>query len=165
MVWVTLQDRPDYWATQTSAAPLPVRASTATHTHMVSLKHHLNCMWGPRDALVDRPFTTRIWFSNRTIRNCCSPSSISSLRLLSAPPHLFPISCGLGFWRQKSIHPSSPLGVRPSFSTQTNNTACKRFVSVFSEERGTKRNVQTEAKEHHKQTGGKKIYIYDRNKS
>lgn len=146
MAWVTLQDRRDYWATQTLAAVLPVRVSTATHTHTVSLKHGVDRRYGHTVTHTGTQTLYCIyhfWFQPYWKEHpflCCLPQLFSSffscLSLLSSSfclflsfslPHLFSISCGLDSWRQKSPHPSSFLGVRPLFSTQTNNTACERL--------------------------------------
>ncbi len=131
MAWVTLQDRLDYSATRTSAALLPVRVSTATHTLTVSLSHCALDAWIHYYTQAHKPYIPHLWFQlywkePTSLLFLSSPLLSSSLSLfLSSLPHLFSISCGLDSWRQKSPHPSSFLGVRPPFSTQTNNIACK----------------------------------------
>lgn len=94
--WVTLQDRQDYSATRTSAALLPVRVSTATHTHTVSLKH------------------CKYWMYGRTItrtRTLHTPSLISTLlegaSIFSFPPLFSP---HLSLFPSPSLcHTCSPL--------------------------------------------------------
>lgn len=83
--WVTLQDRREYWATQTSAALLPVRVSTATHTHTVSLKHCMHWMYGHTYRLHHLWFQP-YWKEHPSLS--CLPQLFYSFFPLLSSPHL-----------------------------------------------------------------------------
>jgi len=118
-----------------SSTPPSQSLYSYSHTHGQSETLHALNVWSrDRTRTLHAPSLISTLLEGASIRMLPSLTPLllvsSPLRLvfLSFPPaHLFSISRGLDSWRQKSPRPSSFLGVRPPFSTQTNNTACERW--------------------------------------